>query len=71
MEHKDIQTPVATGVTDGTASPYKVIADLTDVLRATPSRNDVLEEVAKEFDRMTVFGDTAASFAMFVRGMKR
>ena len=33
-------------------------------------RNDVLEEVAQEFDRMP-FGDTAASFAAFVRNMKR
>ena len=33
-------------------------------------RNDVLEEVAKEFDKMP-FGDTVASFAAFVRGMKR
>ena len=38
----------------------------------TPSymRNDVLEEVAKEFDKMP-FGDTAASFAQFVRDMKK
>jgi len=36
-----------------------------------PSRNDVLEEVAVEFDNMKVFGDTAASFAIFVRGMKK
>jgi hypothetical protein len=34
-------------------------------------RNEVLEEVAKEFDAMKSFGDTAASFAAFVRGMKR
>lgn len=34
-------------------------------------RNEVLEEVAKEFDKMTAFGDTAASFAIFVRNMKR
>jgi len=34
------------------------------------NRNDVLEEVAKEFDKMKVFGDTAQSFAAFVRGMK-
>ena len=34
-------------------------------------RNDVLEEVAKEFDAMKSLGDTAASFAAFVRGMKR
>lgn len=33
-------------------------------------RNDVLEEVAKEFDKMP-FGDTAASFAIFVRNMKK
>jgi hypothetical protein len=34
-------------------------------------RNDVLEEVAKEFDAMKNFGDTSASFAVFVRGLKR
>jgi len=47
------------------------IRDLTDALRAAPSRNDILEEVALEFDKMKVFGDTAASFAIFVREMKR
>lgn len=35
------------------------------------SRNETLEEVAKEFDNMKVLGDTAASFAAFVRAMKR
>ena len=35
-----------------------------------PSRNMVLEEVALEFDKMKMFGDTAASFAAFVRNMK-
>jgi hypothetical protein len=34
-------------------------------------RNDALEEVAEEFDKMKAFGDTSASFASFVRGMKR
>jgi len=34
-------------------------------------RNEVLEEVAKEFDKMKSFGDTAASFAAYVRDMKR
>jgi hypothetical protein len=34
-------------------------------------RNDVLEEVALEFDKMKPFGDTAASFAAYVRDMKR
>jgi hypothetical protein len=33
-------------------------------------RNNVLEEVAKEFDKMKNFGDTASSFAIFVRNMK-
>ena len=32
--------------------------------------NQVLEEVAKEFEKMP-FGDTAASFAVFVRMMKK
>lgn len=32
-------------------------------------RNDTLEEVAKKFDAMP-FGDTAASFAKYVRDMK-
>jgi hypothetical protein len=35
------------------------------------SRNDVLEEVAREFDKMKVLGDTAASFAAYVRNMKK
>ena len=34
-------------------------------------RNQTLEEVAREFDKMTALGDTSASFAIFVRGMKR
>jgi len=34
-----------------------------------PDRNEVLEEVAKEFDKMP-FGDTSQSFATFVRDMK-
>jgi len=34
-------------------------------------RNDVIEEVAKEFDKLTNGGDTTASFAIFIRRMKR
>lgn len=41
-----------------------------DVFVSTSQRNKVLEEVAKEFEKMP-FGDTAASFACFVRGMKK
>jgi len=33
-------------------------------------RNDTLEEVAKEFEKMP-FGDTSHSFAAYVRGLKR
>ena len=38
-------------------------------LVAQHERNDTLEEVASKFERMP-FGDTAASFAVFVRNMK-
>ena len=34
-------------------------------------RNDTLEEVAKEFEAMKNGGDTTASFAVYVRGMKK
>ncbi len=35
-------------------------------------RNETLEEVAKEFEKMQAFGkDTMASFAAYVRGMKQ
>jgi len=33
-------------------------------------RNDALEEVAREFDAMKNSGDTAASFAAYIRSMK-
>lgn len=39
-------------------------------LRKPISRNDVLEEIAKRFDAMRSLGDTAASFAAYVRNMK-
>ena len=42
-----------------------------DVFVSPSQRNTVLEEVAKEFDAMKPFGDTAASFAAFVRNMKK
>ena len=34
-------------------------------------RNNTLEEVAKEFDAMKNGGDTTASFASYVRSMKK
>jgi len=38
--------------------------------RNCPVRRRTLEEVALEFDKMKPFGDTAFSFATFVRRMK-
>jgi uncharacterized surface protein with fasciclin (FAS1) repeats len=35
------------------------------------TRNETLEEVAREFDKMKSLGDTAASFAAYVRNMKK
>lgn len=45
---------------------------LLDTLKQLEDRrNDTLEEVAQEFERLTIaFGDTAASFAQYVREMK-
>ena len=48
-----------------TGQPYHY-----DVYVSPSQRNTVLEEVAKEFEKMP-FGDTSASFACFVRGMKK
>jgi hypothetical protein len=42
-----------------------------DVFVSVSQRNQVLEEVAKEFDKMKSLGDTAASFACYVRDMKQ
>jgi len=41
-----------------------------DVFVSRSQRNAVLEEVAKEFDKMKNGGDTTASFAIYVRSMK-
>jgi hypothetical protein len=69
------QRKVATGVTGGSIQ-RALVRDLTENLRSLPVsndplliRNDVLEEVAVELARLP-FGDTAASYAAFVRAMK-
>jgi len=41
-----------------------------DIYISPSQRNTVLEEVALEFDKMP-FGDTAQSFATYVRNMKK
>ena len=69
------QREIACGVTDGTIQ-RSLVRDLTENLRTLQSsndplllRNDVLEEVAVELAKLP-FGDTAASYAAFVRAMK-
>ena len=69
------QKEIACGVTDGSIQ-RALVRDLTENLRSLPVsndplliRNDVLEEVAVELAKLP-FGDTAASFAAFVRAMK-
>ena len=69
------QRKISTGVTDGSIQ-RALVRDLTENLRTLPNnidplllRNDVLEEVAVELAKLP-FGDTAASYATFVRAMK-
>ena len=48
----------------------KVLLDTLEQLNNT--RNDTLEEVAKEIEKMTVFGkDTIDSFTVVIRSMKK
>lgn len=68
MGYQDEQKAVATGVTDGTIK-YRDAFPKDYAMPVT--RNEVLEEVALQFDMMPALGDTAASFAAFVRRMKR
>ena len=42
-----------------------------DLYVSASQRNLILEEVALEFDKMRNGGDTSASFASYVRGLKR
>ena len=50
---------------------YRDKSDTVKVAQLSDIRNQVLEEVAHEFDCMRIaFGDTAASFAQYVREMK-
>ena len=46
--------------------------DIQDYVDLQAERNKVLEEVAKEIEKMKAFEkDTMASFAAYIRGMKR
>lgn len=43
-----------------------------DIYVSPSQRNVVLEEVAKEIEKMTAFGpDTIGSFAVYIRSMKK
>jgi peptide methionine sulfoxide reductase MsrA len=42
-----------------------------DIFVSPSQRNAVLEEVAKEIDKMKAFGTTAESFSAFVRNLKK
>lgn len=71
MGYQDEQKAVATGVTDGTEQCVAMADYLHIVEKFCCARNNTLEEVALQFDMMPSLGDTAASFAAFVRRMKR
>ena len=46
--------------------------DIQDYVNPKEERNKVLEEVAREIEKMKAFEkDTMASFAAFIRGMKK
>jgi hypothetical protein len=48
----------------------KVLVDTLQQLNDT--RNETIEEVAKEIEKMGVFGkDTISSFTTYIRGMKK
>jgi len=49
----------------------RIASKAFDVAYENFKRNEVLEEVALEFDKLKNFGDTSQSFARFVRDMKR
>ena len=50
---------------------YRDKSDTVKVARVEDIRNDTLEEVAREFEKMKVFeADTMASIAINIRSMK-
>ena len=59
------------GYVDGMLYQSQSAVDKAVNAMADGRRNEVLEEVAREIEKLKVFGDTAASFAVFVRDMKR
>ena len=57
----------AKGYEDGMAAQ----AEVQKTLKPWGDRNEVIEEVAKEIEKMKAFGpDTIGSFAVYIRNMK-
>jgi hypothetical protein len=57
-------------VSDKAETAIALIEEVLD--KPVSDRNEVLEEVAKEIEKMKAFGqDTIASFAVHIRNMKR
>lgn len=57
----------AKGYEDGMAAQ----AEVQTTLKPWVDRNEMIEEVAKEIEKMEAFGlDTTASFAAYIRNMK-
>ena len=57
-------------VSDKAETAIALIEEVLD--KPVSDRNEVLEEVAKEIEKMKAFEkDTMASFAAYIRGMKR
>lgn len=71
---KTMRVPDYQTIMDELAVARMLIRELGDRLariEAGNMRNDVIEEVAKEIEKFTAFGqDTVHSFAVYIRGMK-
>ena len=59
------------GFIDGMMYQTQTTVNKAVAAMSKPKRNEVLEEVAREIEKMKAFGpDTIASFASYVRNMK-
>ena len=71
---KTMRVPDYQTIMEELAVARMLIQELGDRLariEAGNMRNDVIEEVAKEIEKFTAFGqDTVQSFAVYIRGMK-
>ena len=73
LPHESVSALNASGkcVTDGETSPIDLTLQRSfERTFHQVVRNQTLEDVAREIDKLP-FGDTTASFAIFVRNMKK